>query len=212
MKKLHNKSEKFPIGKIIAIAITVICALCIAFPQALGFLSPMQQQTLLSFRQKYFSNVLPTTDTGSFDFLRLVAIAILFSVCYVLNLIVAFVADKIKLKNPHSETLKGLACNCIKYAIVIAAIIFGLSIMGVNMVAVITSLGVIGLVIGFGTQSLIEDVITGLFIIFEGQFQVGDIVTIDGFRGTVSGIGIRTTSLMDAGGNIKTINNSDNYQ
>ena len=50
----------------------------------------------------------------------------------------------------------------------IYAIIFGLSILGVNMVAVIASLGVLGLIVGLGAQTLIEDVITGLFIIFEG--------------------------------------------
>ncbi|MEG2192754.1 MAG: mechanosensitive ion channel family protein [Oscillospiraceae bacterium] len=208
MKKTDQKTARFPIGKIIAIAIIILCVLCVVFPQALVFLSPTQQEMLYSFQQKYFSNAFPT-EAGSFDFLRLAAVGILFGTCYVLNLAVVFVADKIKLKNRHSETLKGLICNCIKYAIVIFAIIFGLSIMGVNMVAIITSLGVIGLVIGFGTQSLIEDVITGLFIIFEGQFQVGDIVSIDAFRGTVTGIGIRTTSLTDGGGNIKTINNSD---
>ena len=81
--------------------------------------------------------------------------------------------------------------------------------LGVNTGAILASLGVLGLIIGFGTQSLIEDVITGLFIIFEGQFHVGDIVSIDDFRGTVTSIGVRTTQLTDAGGNIKIVNNSD---
>lgn len=93
--------------------------------------------------------------------------------------------------------------------VVIYGLIFGLSILGVNMVAVIASLGVLGLIVGFGAQTLIEDVITGLFIIFEGQFHVGDIIAIDNYRGTVTSIGIRTTQITDAGGNIKVINNSD---
>ena len=64
------------------------------------------------------------------------------------------------------------------------------------------------LVVGLGMQSLIGDVVAGLFIVFENEFNVGDIVTIGDFRGTVVEIGIRTTKL-EALGNIKIINNSD---
>ena len=70
-------------------------------------------------------------------------------------------------------------------------------------------MGVASLIIGFGAQSLIEDAVTGIFIIFEGQYQVGDIIVLDDFRGTVKSIGIRTTSIEDAGGNLKIVNNSD---
>ena len=89
--------------------------------------------------------------------------------------------------------------------------------MGVNfmkMPMLLAGAGIIGLIIGFGAQSLIEDIITGLFIIFERQYEVGDIIVIDDFRGIVRSIGVRTTSLEDAGGNIKVVNNSDirNFQ
>ena len=65
------------------------------------------------------------------------------------------------------------------------------------------------LIIGLGSQSLVADILAGIFIVFEGDFQVGDIIIIDGWRGEVLEIGIRTTKLLDAGGNIKIINNSD---
>jgi small conductance mechanosensitive channel len=65
------------------------------------------------------------------------------------------------------------------------------------------------LIIGFGAESLIADVITGLFMIFENQYNVGDIIELDGYRGTVVNIAIRTTSIEDSGGNIKIFNNSD---
>ena len=60
-----------------------------------------------------------------------------------------------------------------------------------------------------GAQSLIADIIAGLFTIFEGEYQVGDIVVIDGWRGTVEEIGIRSTRVVDSGGNTKIINNSE---
>ena len=65
------------------------------------------------------------------------------------------------------------------------------------------SVGVVALVVGFGAESLIEDMITGLFMLFENQYNVGDIVEVDGFRGTVTSIGIRTTCITDPGDNVK---------
>ncbi|MEG1943340.1 MAG: mechanosensitive ion channel family protein [Angelakisella sp.] len=207
---MKKKQTKFPLGKVIAIVIILAVAAALINPSMLFFLSPAQQKVLADFQYTYFTSMMPiATSGGEFDWMRIVALVLLFAECWVVSSGVSLVADKIKLKNRHAETIKGLLLNCIKYAVVIFGVIFGMSIMGVNMVAVITSLGIVGLVVGFGAQSLIEDVITGLFIIFEGQFRVGDIITIDGFRGTVSGIGIRTTNLIDAGGNIKIVNNSD---
>ena len=102
----------------------------------------------------------------------------------------------------------------LKYVAVIAAVVWGLSILGVNTAAVLAGVGILGLILGFGAQSLIEDIITGIFIIFEGQYNIGDIIILDDFRGTVKDIGVRTTVIQDAGGNLKVVNNSDirNFQ
>ncbi|MEG1857942.1 MAG: mechanosensitive ion channel family protein [Pseudoflavonifractor sp.] len=206
----ENAHKHVPVGKLIAVGIIVVVVLALTNPGLLFFLTPAQQQVLADFQQTYFTGAMPVSGPeGGFDFLRIAALVLLIAECWVVSALVSVAANHWKLKNRHAETLKGLACNCLRYAVVIFAVIFGLSILGVNMVAVLTSLGIVGLVVGFGAQSLIEDVITGLFIIFEGQFRVGDIINIDNFRGTVTGIGIRTTNLMDAGGNIKIINNSD---
>ena len=86
---------------------------------------------------------------------------------------------------------------------------WGLSILGVNVSTILASVGVVALIVGFGAESLIEDVITGFFMLFENQYNVGDIVEVGGFRGTVSDIGIRTTCITDLGGNVKIINNSN---
>ena len=205
-----RRKKKFPIGKLIALVIIALVVLGVLNPKTLFFLNPAQQQVIDDFQLTYFTAHNPLqSSSGSFDPLCLVSLALLAAECWAISTIINLIADKLKLGNRHAETIKSLVCNCAKYAVVIYAIIFGLSIVGVNMMAVIASLGVLGLIVGFGAQTLIEDVITGLFIIFEGQFHVGDIVTIDDFRGTVTSIGIRTTQLTDAGGNIKIINNSD---
>ncbi|MBQ9046617.1 MAG: mechanosensitive ion channel family protein [Solobacterium sp.] len=117
-------------------------------------------------------------------------------------------------KDDHARTAADMLSELLKYIAVIAAVVWGLAILGVNTTAVLAGVGIIGLVLGFGAQSLIEDVITGMFIIFEGQYSVGDIIVLDDFRGTVRKIGVRTTVIEDAGGNLKVVNNSDirNFQ
>ena len=112
-------------------------------------------------------------------------------------------------RSDHDATLDTLLTGLIRYLAVIIAFIWGLHILGVNTTAVLAGAGIIGLIIGFGAQSLIEDIITGLFIIFEGQYKIGDIIVLDEFRGTVRSIGVRTTTIEDAGGNLKIVNYSD---
>lgn len=205
-----KKSKGLPVGKLIALVIIVLVVVAMTNPKLLFFLNSEQQKVIADFQRIYFSSNNPLQSSGEgFDSLRLVSVVLLLCECWAVSFVVNIFEAKVKLKSRHAETIKSLVCNCIKYFIVIYAIVFGLSIMGVNMIAVIASLGVLSLIVGFGAQTLIEDVITGLFLIFEGQFRVGDIVSIDNFRGTVTSIGIRTTRITDSGGNIKIINNSD---
>lgn len=64
------------------------------------------------------------------------------------------------------------------------------------------SAGIIGVAFGFGAQSLVKDFLSGVFIISENQFRVGDIIEIDGFGGTVERIGVRSTVIRDVDGNV----------
>ncbi len=99
-------------------------------------------------------------------------------------------------------------CSLIKYAAVIVLLFFVLKTLGVDTTAILAGIGILGLVVGLGAQPLIADILAGLFIVFEKVFDVGDIIVVNGFRGTVKEIGIRTTQIVDAGGNIKIINNA----
>ena len=97
----------------------------------------------------------------------------------------------------------------IKWAIALTAVFLVLDAWGVPATATLTGAGVLALIIGLGSQSLVADILAGIFIVFEGEFQVGDIVIVDGWRGEVKEIGMRTTKLLDAGGNVKIVNNSE---
>ncbi len=107
----------------------------------------------------------------------------------------------------RGETLCRLLRSIVRYAVIVVMIFYLLSIVGVNTRAILASAGIMSVIIGIGAQSLISDIISGLFIIFEGDFQVGDIVTINNCRGVVQEIGVRNTKILDDRGNLKIINN-----
>lgn len=108
----------------------------------------------------------------------------------------------------RKETIIRLISNLLEYAALIGTIYYCLALFGVNTSALLASAGVLSLVIGLGAQSLVTDILAGLFIVFEGEFRVGDIITIDDWRGTVVEIGVRTTKVENTARNIKVFNNS----
>ncbi|HEX7484058.1 MAG TPA: mechanosensitive ion channel family protein [Candidatus Saccharimonadales bacterium] len=72
----------------------------------------------------------------------------------------------------------------------------------INLAPLFASAGIIGVAIGFGSQALVKDFLSGIFIISENQYRVGDIIEIDGNSGTVERIGTRSTVIRDADGNV----------
>ena len=130
------------------------------------------------------------------------------TVILIITAVALFVINKMLCKNQRQITVARLVNNMIRVVVAVIIVIAVLAVWGIDTTALITGAGVITLIVGLGMQSLISDVVAGLFIVFENEFNVGDIVTIDGFRGTVVSIGIRTTKL-EALGNIKIVNNSD---
>lgn len=105
-------------------------------------------------------------------------------------------------------TIVRLIASTVEYLSTLALIFLILGIWGVDTSTILASAGIIALIIGLGAQSLIADVIGGLAIVFESQFDVGDVIVVDGFRGTVQEIGLTATRLVDAAGNCKIIKNS----
>lgn len=124
------------------------------------------------------------------------------------SMAVIFIMRRFFGKTNRGITISKLVESFIKWIVAIISILLVLSTWGVNTAALITSAGILTLVIGLGAQSLVADIVAGIFIVFEGEFQVGDIVIVNGWRGTVQEIGMRTTKIIDAGGNVSIINNS----
>lgn len=149
------------------------------------------------------------TETVSFNPEAIIKIMIVIGFMYALRCIVNIIFSSIKLTRARSKTIATIILSVIKYAIILIGLCWILTIIGVNVSTIFASVGVVALIVGFGAESLVSDLVTGVFVLIENQFNVGDIIEVDGFRGTVENISIRTISLRDAGGNVKIINNSD---
>lgn len=108
----------------------------------------------------------------------------------------------------RGETVCRMLRSFVKYVSFIAMLYYCFALFGVDTKTLLASAGILSLVIGLGAKTLVSDILAGLFIIFEGEFRVGDIVTIGDWRGTVQEIGVRTTKIMDPGQNVKIISNS----
>ncbi|MGE7623390.1 mechanosensitive ion channel family protein [Viridibacillus sp. NPDC096237] len=112
---------------------------------------------------------------------------------------------------PASErrhrTILRLLQSVISYVVYFSAILAILSAMNIQVAGLLAGAGIVGLAVGFGAQSLVKDVITGFFIIFEDQFGVGDYIKITSVEGTVLEIGLRTTKIKGAAGEINIVPN-----
>jgi len=109
------------------------------------------------------------------------------------------------LANARAQTMMPLIRNVLFAAIFLIALIVALANMGMNVTPLLAGAGVIGLAIGFGAQSLVADLITGLFIIIEDSLAIDDYVDVGGHLGTVEGLTIRTVRLRDIDGIVHTI-------
>ena len=115
--------------------------------------------------------------------------------------IVRFIFNTIgRMLNRRGKTICKLLSNLIGYISILVLVYYALSYIGVDTNAILASVGVLGIGISMGARDLIADVFAGVSTIVEGEYQVGDIVSIDGYRGMVDEIGVRSTSLIGRGG------------
>lgn len=106
-----------------------------------------------------------------------------------------------------NKTVAGLICNVIKYLFIVIDILIILSIYNVDTKGIITSLGVVGVVVGLAIQDTLKDFFSGIFILSEDQYRVGDLIKIGEFKGEVVYLGLKTTRVKAYTGEIKIISN-----
>lgn len=107
----------------------------------------------------------------------------------------------------RENTLSKLLENVLTYVTFFIAIIMTLETLTIEIGALLAGAGILGLAVGFGAQSLVKDIITGFFIIFEDQFSVGDYIRVGSFEGYVEEIGLRTTKIKNWTGELHILPN-----
>lgn len=143
---------------------------------------------------------------------------VIYPICIIIiSFLIYFVLKNIinkifKIKNKKidlrmSNTINSLINNLIKYFIIIVDFIMILEVFGVDTMTLIASLGAFSVVAGLAVQDSLKDFISGISIILEGQYRVGDNVTIKGFRGEVLELGIKSTKIRAYTGEIMIIAN-----
>ncbi len=109
----------------------------------------------------------------------------------------------------RSDTLSSVLIKVGLIIIVIFALFTILPEFGINITAMLAGLGVIGIAVGFGAQSLIRDYLSGIFILLENQYDAGDVIRVAGIAGLVEEVGLRRTILRDLDGIVHSIPNGE---
>jgi len=209
MEKEKKTTRKLKKGTIRMIIVLSIIASVIIFAIIFGVVPALAVTPFGNFINNTvgkFFNIAALFTNNSMALLE--TVVIIFFV-WALNEIVKMIVGFLIKRFHKKSTVWIIIRSIFKYGSVIAGAFLILSAWGVQTPTLLAGAGILGLALSFGAQSLIEDVISGLFIIFEKQFQVGDIIQAHGFRGKVSEIGVRTTTLVDVNGDVLIINNSD---
>jgi small-conductance mechanosensitive channel len=111
--------------------------------------------------------------------------------------------------NKRADTLSGVLVASLQAVILAVVAFMMLDKMGLNIAPVIAGVGVVGIAIGFGAQSLVKDIISGLFILLENQYRKGDVVKIADATGLVEDINLRRTILRDTDGVVHSVPNGE---
>ena len=114
-----------------------------------------------------------------------------------------------KVNSQRSETFRSIITSIFSYIMFFILVTIILNIFGVDVTSLLAAAGVVGIALAFGAQTLVKDLLAGLFIWGEGTIAVGDLVSINDLDGTVESITIRTTSIRNYNGNIYNIPNGD---
>lgn len=125
--------------------------------------------------------------------------------------VIKFIIKKIsnnKYVDKKKKTILSLIKNILKYVIYIFVVLAILSVNGVDTTGIIASLGIAGLVIGLALQDIIADFVAGIFILFDDQYTIGDVVEINGFKGEVIGFGLMSTKIKNSTGDVLILSNS----
>lgn len=112
-------------------------------------------------------------------------------------------------RRQRAATIGSVLKSAVSFTIVVIAALAVLSELGVNLAPFIAGTSVVGVALGFGAQSIVKDFLSGMFMMLEDQYGVGDVIDFDKATGTVEAVGLRTTRLRDVNGTVWYVRNGE---
>ena len=109
----------------------------------------------------------------------------------------------------RTKTIGSVLSNFITWGIALITLTMVLNELGIQVGALIAGAGILGAAVGFGAQSLVRDLISGLFIVFEDQYGVGDVVDLGEVKGAIEAVGLRVTQIRDVEGTLWYVRNGE---
>ena len=144
---------------------------------------------------------------------RIIATLVTILIAILLIFIVRFITKRFikkqEGKRKHAITLAKMLLSVFRYFVVILTVIIVLGIWGINVLPVLVGAGIVTIAISFGAHKLVADLIGGICIVFEDYYDVGDVVKINDFKGTVMEIGLKSTKLKNWKNEVRMIANGD---
>ena len=209
LTQITVKGKTIKVSTMIKWAVILLIYLFITNPGLIPFLPAEAKETITAAWKDIFGDVEKVSSSFTLKPATIFQIIAIILMMILVTSIFRFIVQHIHPKTNKGKSALSLLNSAISYITAFVCFFWCLSAFGINLSTILASVGIVALIIGFGAQSLVEDLVTGIFLVFEDQFNVGDIIEVGGFRGVVDSIGIRTTAIRDMGGNVKIINNSD---
>ncbi len=164
-----------------------------------------------AFSVMNYINIVPWLMSSGIKIIIIICLAIFFNI-FVQSFIKKIVLKNIKTKNKkakkRTETLISIFVGTLRFVIAIAVLLMILPEFGVNIAALLAGVGVIGLAIGMASREIVADFLSGIFILIEDQYCIGDRIKVLNIEGEVTEITLRRTSIKDDTGLLHSICNS----
>lgn len=190
-------------------AVMLILVVWITNPSLIPFLPSSMKDNLTRIAERLLGDVKAIRQVLPISWVKFFQIVVMVLFLCLIAEITKTILNHVHLSYKRIQTLITVFLSTMKYIFAIIGIIWALRIMGINTSVIFAGVGIVSLIVGFSANSLIADVVTGVFLLFDNQYNIGDIIDVGSFHGEVVKIGFRSTSLKDQGGNIKIINNSN---
>ncbi len=197
------------ISQVIRWLVLLLIFLAVTNPALIPFLPRETKRSLKNAWSSVLGDVTQISGAVTINPVTIFKVIAIVLMLFFIRSLMDLVISKMDPKTGKGKSVLSLVSSAKSYILVVVGFFWVLSAVGVNVSTIFAGVGVVALIVGFGAQSLVEDLVTGLFLVFEDDFNVGDIIEVNGFRGWVRNIGIRTTTVEDVGRNRKIINNSD---